>query len=374
MDRLARWNGLLKGGTQYGAIGLEISLQKIHLAQLSQTHDGLRLCAFGSFDHGGNPENVWQDQREFRSRLRTALKSNHCRGKKVVAALPASLARVMPISYQPRSGESDEAAIASLLSERIGSEAEDFLVDYMPVDTLAQGNTKLALVALCREETIMGFLNALTHAGLEVVALEIGPIAIQRLITVQLADLPPQNTIVANCGRKKSYLTLLADQRLLADDEIMFGEDSLLDRLSESLDIDSTLAQKLALDANLDPSIPKQTNDPNDIRGAINEIIRPEFARLAQEIERGLVYASSESRGSRRSCVYLLGSIARWPGADKLLESMLKIPVSVVPSPVSAFGDDQRVIGPELAVATGLALHSFANAGVNSQPQRMRVA
>lgn len=373
MNRIARWNGLLKGSTKYGAIGLEISLTEIHLAQLSHSSDGLRLCAFGSTEHLGNPETLWQDHKAFRSLIRRALKQHGCHGRKIIAALPSSLARVMPISYQPRAGESDEAAIASLLSERIGSEADDFVVDYMPVDTLAQGKTKLALVALCREETILGFLDALTSAGLDPTALEIGPIAIQRLIKMQLADLPPQNTMVANCGRKKSYLTLLADQRLLADDEIAFGEDSLLERLSASLDIDAELAQKLAFEANLDPNT-DDSEDVNGIRSSINEIIRPEFSRLAQEIERGLVYASSESRGSRRSCVYLLGSIARWPGADKLLESMLNIPVSVVPSPVAAFGDDKRVIGPELAVATGLALHSFTEQSAGDTMHAERVA
>ncbi len=204
MDLAARWNGLLNGGTKYGAIGLEISLTEIHMAQLSRNRDGLRLSAYGSCAHNSSPESIWQDSKRFRALVRAALKEHGCRGRQVVAALPASLARVMPVSYQPRAGETDAAAIASLLNERIGSEADDFVVDYMPVDTLAQGKTKLALVALCREETIVGFLDALSSAGLDVVALEIGPIAIQRLIRAQLADLPAQNTLVVNCGRQKS--------------------------------------------------------------------------------------------------------------------------------------------------------------------------
>ncbi|MCR9277777.1 MAG: pilus assembly protein PilM [Pseudomonadaceae bacterium] len=359
MNLAARWNGLLKGGTKYGAIGLEISLTEIHVAQLSRGADGLRLCAFGSSNHGSNPESVWQDEKHFRSLVRGALKEHGCRGNRVIAALPASLARVMPVSYQPQAGESDAAAIASLLKDRIGSEAEDFVIDYMPVDTLAQGKTKLALVALCREETIIGFLNALSSAGLSVEALEIGPIAIQRLIKAQQADLPAQNTLVVNCGRQKTYLTLLADQRLLADDEISFGEDNLLERLASSLDIEAKLARKLALDANLDPSTEHANGDAGEMHRAVREIVRPEFKRLASEIERGLIYASSESRGSRRSCVYLLGSFARWPGAGRLLESLMSIPVTVVPSPVTAFGDDRQIVGPEYAVATGLALHGL---------------
>ena len=363
MNLQARWNGLLRGRSMHGVIGLEISLSQIHMAQLSCNNGQLSLSASMSLDHGSNPTEVWQDKGQFRQLMLAARKGGEFRGRQIVAALPSSLVRVMPVSYEPAAGESDDESIAKLLSERIGSDADNFVVDYMPVHTLQKSRTRLALVALCREETVVAYLDALTHAGCEVVALEIGPIAIHRLINTVMADLPPQNTLVVNCGRQCSYLTLVADNRLLADDEIGFGEDAIVNALCSSLDIDPALALKMIVDTALDP---KASDEENDAGRWISEIIYPEFQRLASEIERGLVYANSESRGSRRSSVYLLGGIARWRGADRLLQSILGVPVAIVPSPLALFGQPDAESAPELAVATGLALHSFDNVSPTS--------
>ena len=221
-------------------------------------------------------------------------------------------------------------------------------------------------MALCREETVIEYLDALNQAGLQVIALEIGPIAIQRLINTLMIDLPPQNTLVVNCGREKSYLTLMADSRLLADDEIAFGEDRIIETLCKTLEIEAQLARRMLASANLDPDATRPNQGAQQAEDSILEIVFPEFETLAAEIKRGLVYADSESRGSRRSSVYLLGGIARWPGAERLLQSILNVPVSLAPSPLALFGEDTSTGATELAVATGLALYSFDRAAAVS--------
>jgi Tfp pilus assembly PilM family ATPase len=60
--------------------------------------------------------------------------------------------------------------------------------------------------------------------------------------------------------------------------------------------------------------------------------------------------------------VFLMGSIARWPGADTLLRSLTELPVTIprplafAPELVSA---DATRCRPELVVAAGLALRGF---------------
>jgi Tfp pilus assembly PilM family ATPase len=266
------------------------------------------------------------------------------------------MVRVMPISYQTRAQQSDAEAIGGLMAERLGADVAELVIDYMPVQTLNQGAEKLALVAMCKETAVLEFLERLRIAGLKVSSLEIGPIAIRRLVVAQQKNLPPQNTLVVNCGRVKSYLTVIADERLLADDEIEFGEQTLLDQVQETLGLELALARKLVTTTNLDPRVVVAGEEKAGAGRALTQIIKPYLQHLVHEIERGLVFANSESRGSRLNRVYLLGSFARWLGADKLLESMLDVPVAKIPNPVSLFGPQASEASPELAVATGLAL------------------
>ena len=78
-------------------------------------------------------------------------------------------------------------------------------------------------------------------------------------------------------------------------------------------------------------------------------------------------YAASESQGSPVEQVYTFGGIARWPGASELLSRMAgtavadTIPLAAVFDPSDAEQSGQYAgIGPELAVATGLALRGMA--------------
>lgn len=314
-----------------------------------------------------------RDKKTLKSLVSQALDEADFRGRQVVAAMPASLVTVMPISYQLRPGQSDDSAIAALMAERLGEEANELVIDFMPVQTLAdsatdiaQGDTepdaaaqaekerqareRLALVAVCRQESVLSFADNLNYAGLDVVAIEIGPIAIRRLVVALQAQKPAQNTLVLNCGRKQSYLTVIADDRLLADDQISVGELDFFDEVARRLELPDDLAQRLVSTSELAPG------SGDESARMLVEIIKPLLRKMVREIERGLVYAGSESRGTRHNQIYLLGSLARWQGAAALLESMVNVPVSVIPDPCSAFGGDTEMGSPELAVATGLAL------------------
>ena len=350
-----------------GEIGLELSLEELHMIQLRRTGESIEVIAHACVPHGVDIIDLLGDPRKFAEIIKLGLKQGQFRGRNVVAAMPATHTRVMPISYQASEKYGDDAAIGKLMQDRIGDDISEFVIDYMPVQTLYEGKQKLALVAICREETVVNFLELLRKSGLKVNALEIGPIAIRRLIAALQRVSEPQNTMVVNCGREKSFLTLLSDERLLADDEVDFGEEIVLKRVCDALDMSRTLAMDLVTRINLDPAAAEP--DPEQARhaDALREIIKPQLTRLVEEIQRGLMFAQSESRGVRDNQVYLLGSLARWPGAAQLLASLTDTTVATVPSPLTLFPPlgkiDEHTIdvdsAPEFTIATGLALRRF---------------
>lgn len=403
--RLERGLGL---GTQCGPIGLELSQSALHLVQLRRTGSDIAIQAFASssYNHqrsGGCVDNIpnaqdlglahnqatpsgscggelsreqdaaaalASDRAKLKVLVNRVLKDADFSGKQCVAAMPASLARVLPVSYQVRPGESDAAAIGALMAERLGDASDDLVIDYMPVQTLANdthpgsdepgssaSNERLALVAVAREESVVEFVENLQHAGLDVVALEIGPIAIHRLVVAMQKNAPAQNTLVLNCGRDKSYLTVVADERLLADDQIEVGELDFVREVASRLELPDDLAQRLVSGTDM------AATESDESSRMLTQIVKPLLRKLVHEVERGLVYANAESRGARANQVYLLGSLARWNGAAGLLESMLDVPVKTIPSPMQLFGHETDDGSPELAVATGLALKLDASDG-----------
>jgi type IV pilus assembly protein PilM len=341
-----------------GAIGLEFSLEYLHMVQLTHGAAGVKLHAHASEMLPIPFEELLEDPAAFRKLVRTASARGGFSGRRCVVAMPSSLTRVMSVNYQVSAGQSEAAAIGQLLKDRIGDELTDFVVDYLPIHPDSAGRDRASLIAMCRKDTVLRYLALLRQSKLAPECMEIGPVAIKRLVDSLQGPGEQAGALVVNCGREKSFMTLISKRRVLSDDVVEFGEETLLAQICRVLDVNSKMALTLIQETDLGAARP----DPQ--ARTILEIIRPELNKLVREIERGLVYAASESRGADDTRVFLIGSLARWQGADRLLTDLVRHPVQTIPDPLQPFlrmGVDapQEHGRPELAIAAGLALRDF---------------
>jgi Tfp pilus assembly PilM family ATPase len=104
-----------------------------------------------------------------------------------------------------------------------------------------------------------------------------------------------------------------------------------------------------------------------EILSSVAEILHPVFLEFIDNVNKTLIYTASMLHGKSVQQIYLLGSVARYPGADAFLEQMLSLPVSVM-DPFSLFeasNSDGKPLSPDItagdALATGLALRGFSN-------------
>lgn len=359
-----------------GPIGVQFARDELHLVQMQRASEGvLSVHARASIPYPAPLDQVMSNPGRLRSLLHRALRSNGFVGRRVVSSMASDEVRIMSVCYQLNKGEDDDRAIVDLMRDRIDGELADYVVDYIPVRTKSKEGQRLALVAISKREAVLEHLELLQALGLRIEALEIGPVAIRRLVQMMSSHEQPENVLVVNFGEEKSYLTIVSHRRLLSDQEIDFGENTILRRLSETLDISPEIARDMVFKNGLDP---KGGRDPVSLAladtGMFNtllEIVKPELMRLAEEVRRAFVYATSESRGGSRQKVFILGSVARWPGADRLLDTIIDAPVTKIPDPCAVFQDadvtpeepsDNPATGdaaPELAVAAGLALRGM---------------
>jgi type IV pilus assembly protein PilM len=366
---LKRMGQLLGGGARLarpgrvGPIGLDIGLESLNLVQLRRAADGgIRLKASVCLRHSPDREILLASPTLFKTRLAEALRRQPFAGRRVVTALPAQAVRLLPVPYDSSGGRSEAAAITQVLRDRLDKDLSGYVIDYMPVRTDAHAAGRLALVAVAGRDAVIAHLELLRKAGLEVLALEIGPSAIKRLITMLAQPDSHQNQMVINFGEATSYLTVVSGRRLLQDQEVAFGEHDMLGRIGAALQISHEEARALVDRYGLNPSPARPgTGDEGDVARTLVEIIKPRMLQLVDEINRVLIYTASETRGASVGHIHLMGSLARWPGIDGLLESMLEIPVAALDDPLGLFGDgDAARRGPALAIATGLALRGMS--------------
>ena len=354
-----------------GPIGVYFTQEHLHLVQLQTLGDGgIGLRCRESLSYPGTRAELIGSPAAVSKLVRRGMRSGNFSGRKVVSAMPPEQLRVMSVSYPASAPGSVGGSIAKIMADRVDGALSDYVIDYVPIRMSARDGDRLALVAVSRVEHVNSYLDSLASAGLHVDFLEIGPLAIKRLIEFGLASDERGDVIVINIGDASSHLTTISGKRLLADQEAPFGEALILNAIARSLDLSASTARDLILANGLDPAKKYagavDSNVDNEVVATLVEIVRPEFLKLVREIDRAFLYADSESHGDGRKGIFVVGGMARWPGATALLSSLAKRPVGILGCNHMPFAGDQTNMealndqqAADMSTAVGLALRGM---------------
>lgn len=359
-------------GIRAYAIGLHVGDHGIHLVQFDHTSPKLALRAAASVRYAPDRETLLRSPRLLRECIEKAFKNQRFKGHRVVTCLPPEQLKVSVIDYKVRTGDREDEAVLKQAMERVDGGLEQWVVDYTPVRvTEYEAGERSALLAMAPRATVLAYLQQLQEAHLQVEALEIGPVAISRLVTCISRSEKTSNALVVNFGNERTYLTIISNRRLILDRMARFGEQPLLEELQRALDMSTDTARSLAYQYGVGPepgglAVGSDLTNADEIAGTVLGILKPAFGVLCEEIAKVLIYHASQMRGESVDVVYLLGSVARWPGIDRLLAGLLSLPVTTL-NPISSFANsaqwfERADLDPvaDLAIATGCALRETA--------------
>jgi len=357
--------------TKFGPIGVYLSNAELQVVQLQRLHDEtLGIRSHVSLPYPGNRSELLSSRGAIQKLVRRAMKAGSFRGRTVVSAMPPEQVRVMSVSYPANNAGNDVGAITKLMADRLEGDLQDYVIDYVPISASSNDGDRIALVAISNVEHVNGYLAALDSAGLHVDHLEIGPVAIQRLINWGSSTGQLGNVVVVNMREVSSNLTTISGNYLLADQEIKFGEDTILDAIANMLSLDRAQALELVRANGFSCSDESEADriaerDP-EIIATLTEIAKPVFLKLVREIERAFLYADSERHGDGTKQLFLMGGVVQWPGALAFLRSLITINVELLGRarlPLSAKKDCTELIddpsAAKLSTAVGLSMRGM---------------
>jgi len=372
MSALKKWvdrRRLASRSAAYGPIGVYFTQEHLHLVQLETLGDGgISVRSRESLAYPGSRAELIASPAAVCKLVRRAMRAGKFRGRNVVSAMPPEQVRVMSVSYPANAPGSVAASIAKLMADRVDGALSDYVIDYVPIRMSSRDGDRLALVAVSRLEHVNNYLESLASAGLHVDFLEIGPLAIKRLIESGPASDRKDNVIVVNVGDTTSHLTTISGRRLLADQEVPFGDQLILNAIAKPLDLATSVAKDLVLTNGLDPAQKNTELVDREIVATLVEIVRPAFLKLVREIDRAFLFADSESHGDGRKRIFIVGGMARWPGAATLLSSLAKMPVESLGRDHMPFAGDPASMetlseqqAAQMSTAVGLALRGLSS-------------
>jgi Tfp pilus assembly PilM family ATPase len=354
-----------------GRIGLDISADSIHLCQIRPLEFGLySIVAKESIAYTGGRQALIASPKQLKTLIRQAFKRKNFKGRKVVALMPWDEVRMIMLTYKSSITDVD-SEVVKMLSNRIEGDIDDYVVDYIPVRSKSSDEEHMVIATVAKKEDVNALLNALIECGLEVESLDIAPTALRRIVSTLYKGEAADNVLMINAYLDESYLTILSGRRLLLNQAVPFGENMLLERIAQELDVSAKAARELVKRHGLEnrSSTPGHlgSSPVDDISSTLREILKPCFLKLVEEINRVLIFTASETHGVPVSRVCLLGGIANWPGARQLLLSLME---SDAPDGQIEFAhifqdEDEETMIPwlglfsELSIAMGLALRGL---------------
>jgi type IV pilus assembly protein PilM len=370
-DRLRRKQAPPKSQAQKpGLIGLDIRSNTLHLCQLRpETDNRFTIIAKSSMSFDGSRQQLLESPKDFKRLLAKATQGKKFKGNKVTAIMPPDDVRIMLLTYKSTVSDVD-AEIIKMLTQRVKGNIDDYVVDYLPVRNSPNDEEHIVMASVALRSRVERFLATLSYAGLQVHSLDIGPSALRRLISVLYTEDKKSNVLLVNTAEDSCFLTIISGRRLLFDQPVSFGCNQLLEDISKTLDLPVEKARELVLKHGFSVSSESDMSigivSQSEVSGALLEILKPAFMKLAEEINRVLIFTASETRGIPLSRVFLLGCMARFPGAHELMMSLLDVPVEKYPTEFyDIFLDENEYTTswstqlPELAIATGLALRGL---------------
>ncbi|MCP5154969.1 MAG: pilus assembly protein PilM [Ectothiorhodospiraceae bacterium] len=346
-----------------GPVGLDLGQDALHLVQVERGSAGVRLRAAASVEYEGGLDALLAAPRELRRVVARGLARGRFRGRRVVTCMPTHRTRLLLLGYRVEPDQDDGAAVLAAAAERLQGSIDEWVVDYVPVGAAdPETPERTALLVAARRVDVIELLDRLAAGGLTVAALEVGPVAIRRLISASVDGDTHTTTLVVNIGRARSYLTVVSGRRLILDREVGLGADAVVEQVASTLELPVRSAEAVLARFGVDARAASEAGpggEPEVIE-ALGEIVTESLAPLFAEVDRVRLYTAAHTRGAPVDRALLHGAAARWPGCSGLLERRLDLPVApldpfaIIPGapPASAGGPSATA----LAVAAGCAL------------------
>ena len=341
-------------GRREDAIGLDIGSGSIKMAEVSRRGAKLILNKMAIVDI---PEHTVEDgaisnEELLADTLRRMASKNGFASGRVTAALGGRSLFIREVVF-PRMSETEmRQAIRWDLEKYVPFSPEQLYFDFWIVGSgSTEVDVRVLLVAVPKD-LVDSLVRVLVKAGLKPVAIEIEPLAVQRTLP------ETEDCMLIDIGAAVSQMTLFQKNSPVFTRNIPIGGNRLTETVMEGMTLGREEAELLKQKS---AGLLNRT-EGTDAPGLMPEQMERVVGELVGEVRRTLEYYQVQNRNVKISQVFITGGGAKMEGLPAQLSQLLELPVFLhdpladMEIPASFNRQYLRGIGPQMAVAIGLAM------------------
>lgn len=344
--------------TENLVIGLDIGSHAIKMCELKLTDKGYTVVNLGStiLPEGVVEDGSLQDSEAVGKAISELLANLKIKHKKVAISISGYSVIVKKIHLEVMEEKQLEEYITAEAEQYIPFDIDDVYLDFQDLKTNTEGSshTDVMLVA-AKKEVIDEFLDMLQGLGLQPVVVDVDGFALENIYETNY----PQNENVAlvDIGASKMNINIITNGMSVVAKDVGIGSRQLTEQIADTFDI--TMEEAETLKIGLSPAEEKQEQ--------IAKIFSSTCTQWVLEIKKSIDLYHSNPANKHLDKVVLSGGGAKVAGLTEFLERETHVPVEIINPFAKMHANPKQIdmeylntVGPEMAIATGLAIRTSA--------------
>ena len=283
-------------------------------------HGSPSLVTYGDIEVAGNllSSDSEIDQNRVSELIKQLAQDAKVTTKNVVASLSASQSYTA-IIRTPKLSHNELAESIKFQADKVIPMAMDQVkLDWAVVGEVPETDEVDVLLVAAPNNTANKYLNIIQKAGLELLALEINPIAQSRSL-IGPAD-KPKCIIIVDIGSVASDIAILSNTVPQLVRSVAIGSKALNRVVSQNLGIDAGQA---------DQFIKKFGMDQTKIEGQVFKTLKPVVDHLVEEINKSITFFQEKNPTQRVEKIILTGGTTALPGLPLYLANATGLTIEV---------------------------------------------
>jgi type IV pilus assembly protein PilM len=335
--------------------GLDLGASSIKLAQLKQMHGKPSLLTYGDMELPPNllASDSPVDQDKLAQMIGQLVEDARVSTKNVVAALPSNFSYAAVITMPKLSHEELVNAVRFQADKYIPMAIDQVKLDWVVIGPKAGSEDEIEVLLVAAPISLANkYLNIMQKAGLELIALEINPIAQTR----SLLTPGHEPLMVIDFGSVATDMAIVTSQAPRLIRSANAGSRTMVRVLAQNLGLDEPQAQQFMHKFGL-----IQTN----LEGQVYAALKPAIDTVVEEITKSITYFHESNPDLKVGKIVITGGTAALPGLPAYLANATGIMVEIgnpwnnISYP-SSLEDKLTPLSLSYSSALGLAMRGMA--------------
>ncbi len=348
-------------------IAINIGDQSISAIQLKETGNGLAVREWFYQKLEEDFEDVPVKKNVLVYALKEMIKKKKFAGRRAIILIPTKNVSSFPIRFKVDETESIESAIVRESKERITIPMNEAAIDYTSVAKVGNedGDRYNAAVIVVKNDLVRQYINMIKQAGISVEVIDYGLLSLIRLHQY-LYNAIHDTVILCHIGYKESLLSIIGNDRILAQRNITWGVQPIIEKLQQNLGLSEDSKAAKTLLRNYGLIYEKRQNDKNATDAASDnnldsrirptyQVIVPYINKLIHEFQKMIAFFRSEEHDTAIKNIYIYGQGTIIHHLDQFFESSLNIKTELI-NPLEKVSFSDHSILPEVFEDTPLTL------------------